>query len=270
MALYRHVILSLAVAFAAMPQPAAAQRMAVQANRWNLDYGDIRCSLSRRLSGPQSPILILSSYLGRDEPEIILMRDGSEDLPELPNAVDVVLLPGNHVARGVPQARRVQGGRIVSIRELGEGFVDRFAEAESVRMQAGGRPLIDLPLPQVASAVAALKACNEDLLRSWGVDTSIPVSRRPRHRSGSITNADYPSAAVSGGQSGAVVARFLVSADGRVQNCAIAVSSTHPALDLRTCQLITHRFRFRPAEDDQGRPVTGHYVQTVRWILPDD
>ena len=269
MAVYRHIILSLAVAFTAMPAPAAAQRSNVQPNRWNLDYGDIRCSLSRRIGGPQSPILILSSYLGRDEPEIILMRDGTEELPDLPGAVEVVLTPANHVARGEIARRQVQGGRIVTVRELGEGFIDRFAEAGSIRFQARGRPLIDMAFPGAAAAVTALKACNEDLLRSWGVDTTIPLSRRPRIRSGSIRNDDYPSGSINRGERGTVVARFIVQPDGRVETCSAAVSSTHPTLDQHTCAIIVERFRFHPAEDEQGRPVPGLFVQTVRWVLPE-
>ncbi len=269
MALYRHVILSLGVALVAMPAPAAAQRSNVQPNRWNLDYGDVRCSLSRRISGPQSPILILSSYLGRDEPEIILMRDGAEDLPDLPNAVEVVLAPANHVARGEIHRRQVQGGRIVTLRELGEGFIDRFAEAGSIRFQARGRPLIDMTFPGAAAAVTALKECNEDLLRSWGVDTTIPISRRPRHRSGSIRVEDYPSRSIERGEQGVVVVRFIVNTQGRAEACRAAVSSTYPTLDQHTCAIIAERHRFHPAEDDQGRPVPGLYVQTVRWVLPE-
>lgn len=269
MALYRHIILSLALVITAFPAPVAAQRMQPGPGRWNIDYGELRCSLSRRLGGPQSPILILTSYLGRDEPEFILMRDGAEELPDLPDRVEVVLTPSNHVARGVPRARRVLGGRILSIQELGEGFVDRFAASQTVRFQTRGRTLVDMAIPQATTAVAALKTCNEDLLRSWGVDTSIPLSRRPRYRSGSIRHSDYPAEAIRRNQQGVVVARIMVGADGRAQNCATAASSTFPVLDLHTCALITDRFRFEPAQDEQGRPVSGLYVQTVRWIMPD-
>lgn len=269
MSLFAKATLALALALPAFSGPAAAQRLPVEAGKWNVDYGDIRCSLSRRLGGPQSPVLILSSYLGRDEPEIILMRDGSEELPDMPNSVEVVLAPSNHVARGEPRERRVQGGRILSIRELGEGFVDRFAASQSVRFQARGRPLFELAIPQATAAVAALKACNEDLLRSWGVDTTIPVTRRPRHLSGSIDYPDYPTEAIRRNEQGTVVARFIVGVDGRVQNCAIAVSSSHPSLDIPTCELIVERYRYEPAVGEQGQPVAGLAVHTVRWVLGD-
>lgn len=269
MSLFWKAVPPVAIAMLGLPAPAAAQRLAVEAGKWNLDYGDIRCSLSRRLGGPQSPVLTLSSYLGRDEPEIILIRDGSEVLPDLPNSVEVVLTPGNHVARGVPRARRVQGGRIVSIQELGEGFIERFATAQSVRFQTRGRRLFEVAVPGATAAVAALKACNDDLLQSWGVDTSVALSRRPRLASGTITNRDYPMASINAGEQGAVVARFMVGIDGRASNCGVAVSSRFPRLDAQTCTLLVQRLRFEPALDEQNRPAPGLYVQTVRWMLPD-
>ncbi len=269
MALYRNIILSLAVAFSSLPAPAAAQRLPVEVGKWNLDYGNVRCSLSRRLGGPQSLILTLSSYLGRDEPEIILMRDGSEELPNLPDAVEIVLGPTNHVARGVPRTRQVQGGRIISIQELEEGFIDRFAVSRSLRFQSRGRQVFELQIPGATAAVAALRACNEELLQSWGVDTSVEVSRRPRILRGSITDADYPNESIRAGEQGAVVTRFLVGTDGRASNCGIAVSSGSRRLDGHTCALLVERMRFEPARDDQDRPVTGLFVQTVRWVMPD-
>ena len=269
MSLFGKAVLSLALALPALPAPVAAQRLPVEVGRWNLDYGNVRCSLSRRLGGPQSPILTLSSYLGRDEPEIILMRDGSEELPDLRGAVEVVLGPDNHVARGVPRSRQVQGGRIITVQELEEGFIDRFAASRSVRFQSRGRQVFELPIPGATAAVAALRACNEELLQSWGVDTSVEVSRRPRILRGSITNADYPNESIRAGEQGAVVTRFLVGTDGRASNCGIAVSSGSRRLDGHTCALLVERMRFEPARDAQDRPVTGLFVQTVRWMMPD-
>lgn len=270
MSLFGKAALSLALALPVLPAPAAAQRLQPGPGRWNIDYGDIRCSLSRRLGGPESPILILSSYLGRDEPEIIIMRDGSEELPDLPTSVEIVLSPGNHVARGEPRARRVRGGRILGIQDLGEGFVDRFAASQSIRFQERGRTLFDVAIPQATAAVTALKACNEDLLRSWGVDTSVALSRRPRYLSGALTISDYPAESISAGEQGVVVARIMVGVDGRVTNCGIAVSSRYPRLDEQTCVALSRRLRLEPARDEQERPVAGLFIQTVRWVLPYD
>ena len=267
---YRSHLLAFAAAVGGLcASPAAAQRLSVEAGKWNVDYGNIRCSLARRFGGPQSPVLILTSYLGRDEPEFILMRDGSEALPPLPQRVDVVLSPGGEVARGVVRTRRVQAGQVASVQELGEGFIDRFAQAQQVRLQSGGRVISDVQIPGAGAAVAALKACNDDLLRSWGIDPDVELTQRPRLVRGEITHSDYPSALVSAGTQGTVVTRFMVGPTGQVTSCSPVVSSGHQELDAVTCALISERYRYNPALDRDGRPTATMLIQTVRWMLPD-
>lgn len=248
--------------------PANAQpRLRVPVNGWVVDYGDVRCSLVHRVAGDQSPLIILSSYLGRDEPEFILMRDGRELLPNLPRRLQVVLLPGGQVADARLETGRVQGGTITLVRDLGEGFFDRFAAANRVRLQAGGRVLIDMPMVHAQAAVAAVKSCNDDLLRSWGADPAraATLQRRPQQTGGSINNADYPYSALASRQSGNVVVRLTIGVDGRVSNCTPVVSSHVPILDTRTCALFVERFIYDPALDASSTPVAWPIIRTVSW-----
>jgi TonB family protein len=247
----------------------AQPRLEVPPGKWTVDYGNVRCSLARRLGGPQSPVLILTSYLGRDEPEVILMRDGSEPLPALPERVDVVLSPSGEVTHGKLRSRRVQVGRVASVQDLGEGFIDRFAAASAIRLQAKGRALVELQTPSAAAAVAALRACNADLLRSWGVDPDVQLKSKAIQTSGTISDNDYPSALIAAGEKGPVVARFTVDAAGKVVNCGAVVSSGHPRLDALTCDLITRRFRYDPAIGQDGKPTASILVRTVRWLMPE-
>lgn len=266
----RSLLAAAALAMLSAPAPAGAQRLQVEAGKWNVDYGNVRCSLARRLRGPQSPVLILTSYLGRDEPELILMKDGAEPLPSLRDPVEITLNPSERVWSGVLRSRRVQGGSIVTIQELGEGFLDQVAAAATLVVNSNGRRAVELPLPDARAGIAALRTCNDDLLRSWGVTPDTRLTRAPKYESGRITNGDYPNESIRNGESGAVVARLTVQVDGRVANCGVAVSSGHQRLDALTCALLTERFRFEPALDAEGRPTAALAVQTVRWMLPDD
>lgn len=251
--------------------PSQAQNVQVPPGNWTVDYGNIRCSLARRTGGAGSPIVILSSFLGRDEPELLLMRDGAEALPSLPSRMEVVLGPNNLVRRGTRRARRVEGGRVVRIDELGEGFIERFAESQMLRIRSGSRLLLQLPTPNAAAAVTALKACNDDLLQSWGIDTAARRTwqQLPRLASGSITSSDYPDEAARIGQRGTVVVRFTVGTDGRASGCSTVVTSHFAPLDAHTCRLMAERLRFQPAVDAQGRVIAATYIQTVRWELED-
>jgi TonB family protein len=244
-------------------------RLPVPVNRWNVDYGTLRCSLARRLGGEQSPVLILSSYLGRDEPEFILMRAGDQALPDLPDQMDVVLSPSNE-RETVHVERRTGYAYGVALSGLREGFFDRFAAARNVRFEADGRVIVDLPIPFADRAVAFLRSCNDDLLRSWGIDPALQAAwrRPPTAVSGTIDDDDYPAAAMRAGQSGAVVVRYVVGTGGRVSDCVVLVSSRSPELDSTTCRLFTQRLRFEPALDAEGRAVSALLVRTVVWRLP--
>jgi protein TonB len=88
------------------------------------------------------------------------------------------------------------------------------------------------------------------------------------HRSGTITNQDYPASALRDRAEGIVVIRLAVGADGRVAGCAIERSSGHHALDGMSCGLATRRFRFNPAVDAKGSPREDVVIRTVRWSLP--
>lgn len=259
----------MAAAFSLAPEATAQPRLQAPAGRWTLDYGDLRCSLARRLGGPESPVLILASYLGRDEPEFILMRDGRERLPDLPRRVRVVLSPSNHAAEGAVRSRRVEGGLIWTVQELGEGFIDRFAASEIVRIEVDGRPIVELRLPGATAAVTALRGCNTDLLNSWGVTPQSALTREAHQVSGTIRSDDYPPSAVGNEAQGVVVARFRVDPDGRARNCGAAVASGHLILDSATCQLVEERFRYEPALGPDGQPTASVLVRTVRWSLPD-
>ncbi len=90
----------------------------------------------------------------------------------------------------------------------------------------------------------------------------------PRLRSGSISNSDYPSAAIRGREQGSVRIILNISPDGGVTACTVDRSSGSTVLDATACQLAHQRFRFDPGRNAQGRPVASTYSQSVRWVLP--
>lgn len=87
--------------------------------------------------------------------------------------------------------------------------------------------------------------------------------------SGSISGAtDYPRGAKRAGIEGSVAVRFTVESDGSVTDCEVIRSSADDELDATTCRLIERRFRYEPARDAQGRPVTEIVTRTFDWMLP--
>jgi protein TonB len=84
-----------------------------------------------------------------------------------------------------------------------------------------------------------------------------------------VSDADYPDAALRGGEQGATRFRLQVGADGRVTGCTVTGSSGSSALDSATCRLMKSRARFTPARDSTGKPTTDSVASTIRWVLPD-
>jgi periplasmic protein TonB len=85
-------------------------------------------------------------------------------------------------------------------------------------------------------------------------------------RGGSISDEDYPPAAVRNEESGTAVATFTIGTDGKVASCNASGASA--SLDAETCKLIIRRFRFKPALDASGQPIAETRTQRVTWRLP--
>ncbi len=92
--------------------------------------------------------------------------------------------------------------------------------------------------------------------------------REAERIAGRIENRDYPRAAFNAGAEGTVAVRYTVRTDGRAGDCAVVRSSGNGDLDGTTCRLIEKRFRYRPALDRSGRPVSATEYKTYDWYLP--
>ena len=67
--------------------------------------------------------------------------------------------------------------------------------------------------------------------------------------------------------------RYVITLAGRATDCEVTASSGYRVLDVLTCRLIEQRFRFKPARDEDGRPVLSTMVQDHYWeneLAPQD
>jgi protein TonB len=90
----------------------------------------------------------------------------------------------------------------------------------------------------------------------------------PLVRAGGISQDDYPAAALAARAEGTAVVRLLVAPSGRVSDCAVARTSGRADLDAASCTLLTRRYRFAPARDSSGKPVSQWLTHGVAWTLP--
>lgn len=89
----------------------------------------------------------------------------------------------------------------------------------------------------------------------------------PRRLKGRLKDSDYPRSAAEAGIGGTVSVLFAVETDGRVSDCEVTQTSGHATLDEHTCRLIVQRYRFKPAQDAEGRPVRSRVIENHSWVI---
>ncbi len=77
----------------------------------------------------------------------------------------------------------------------------------------------------------------------------------PRQRRGSLSYQDVPDEIADPGEGISMETLFTVQPDGRVTNCRITKHSRY-LISMQGVPLIEQRFRFDPARDEDGRPVS--------------
>lgn len=83
---------------------------------------------------------------------------------------------------------------------------------------------------------------------------------------GRFRNSDFPASARSAGRV-RIGVRYAVGPTGRIDHCEISESSGYPEVDAMTCRVIVDRYRFRPARDGEGNPVTEVMEEHYTWTL---
>jgi len=98
---------------------------------------------------------------------------------------------------------------------------------------------------------AQSSAPNSTNLRSWLSADDTPVAIMPGNVLKSVKTA------------------LTIDPEGKLQDCAVEVSSGIPKLDTHTCKVLSRRAKFRPALDGNGMPIYGVYRTQIDWWVGD-
>jgi protein TonB len=88
---------------------------------------------------------------------------------------------------------------------------------------------------------------------------------RAQRLRGDFNRSDYARLARGERLDVSVAVSFTVQPDGRVNGCVVRKSSGRADVDSTTCRLIERRFYYRPARDQQGRPIPSIQSSTFYW-----
>lgn len=238
---------------------------------WVLDYAETHCLASRQYGTAKDPI-----YFG---------------IRPAPNGQTYELLVGR--ARYGPEFAEEFEGRVIFSSEpirawllhYGGGgkkvSIDQFRisaadmaqarTAKSVRLHAKFSSDVNFALYDMDALLKGLADCTEDLKRYWNIAPAerAKIGTPPKGDIRSIFTAeDYPSEAIYRGQQGTVQFLLLIDATGKISACHVLRASGVPVLDGMGCQVIVKRAKFKPALDQQGKPVRSSYVTPpVTWRI---
>ena len=82
---------------------------------------------------------------------------------------------------------------------------------------------------------------------------------------------DYPAQAARQGWEGTANVEVEVSADGLVSGCnSFGKEPIRQILVIKTCDVISKRWRFSPALDAKGQVTQASLRTSVKWALPKD
>lgn len=265
-------ILSAVAAFAgtgAMLQPTS---------KWNVDYGNDVCRLTREFGSSSKPVIVDFEAPPMGHGLNVNFFDSRLSVEEGKSLLRVQILPD--------PATLVLDGFTISVGNqaiaktsftLDEEVLPRLASASAMSIaRRDSRPVV-LSLPGLQAALRALEECRVDLVASWGMPLAeqsrlkVPPKLDPRLAKRGVFNTDdYPASALRENAQGATTARIDVAADGQPLRCTVIRSSGHAGLDSATCAVILKRAHYIAASGQDGHPMKSIDVVKIQWVLPSD
>jgi len=135
--------------------------------------------------------------------------------------------------------------------------------ARAPRTEPSSKVTLASPTSAASAGGAAQAGAGSGAMGAGGTGDGGGLAIPARRVAGALSDRDYPRDAGRAG--GTVGIAFTVRSDGRVGDCRVLGSSGSPRLDGLTCDLVTARFRYHPAEDAAGHPVESTLRTAFTW-----
>jgi hypothetical protein len=293
----RTVVAGVVAGLAATPNPAwARDPLRVEpASQWVLDYADEHCSLARTFgSGDTAATLRISSYGSWNSFETFLTG------PLVPHAIAPygsvrIAFPSDSEQRDLVWALKGTAGDTSAVsfpiyfgpynpwykgRQLHDEDKARLTleqdrpypefdrKTDGITLDFDNAPPIYLHLQDMAAPLAALRACVDDLYKSWKLDPTVQKALSRRAKPLPLTVAEiqrhYPVAQLGKQKNGYVRVRLKLDATGQPTACAIQDEPADEAFRKATCDHLTGDFD--PALDKDGHPVETVYFTSIVFL----
>jgi hypothetical protein len=278
------IIAGVAMFSSAMAAAKAEQsRVLAPSSPWDIDYGLESCTLSRIFGDGD---MAISLYLTQTHPgstfDLSLagpalgeprrafgtaLRFGTEerkfkDSAWIAQAADgrpVLLVRSNTFAHWDDAAKRFQPASPETLHAM-DSFEFNIPKVKAFTLATGP---MDKPM-------AALEACEDDLVKTWGFDPAqlSTLSRWPEPQSKPdtwISPDSYPQKSLNSGEGAILEFRIVVGPTGRAESCVIQNTVGDKAFAESACKQLMENARFSPALDAQGQPVRGLWFNSAHY-----
>ena len=258
----------IALALASAADAAQAQAPLAPSSSWNVDYAESECRLSRTF-GPADDTITLRIIRGASLKAVEYTLAGTSLKIRDWNYNVLLRLGPDGTSHKLPVlSYRLPTGE-GALQIIGENEL-RPAEIASTRtlsVELDGAEPLQLAVGSLDKPFAALNACYDDLLTSWGIDPTkvrdLKTAARPLNmQSWSIFENIWASDAAKGSKW--MTIRLDVNEIGKAQTCKTLASSGSAELDAKICAAAIKKARFVPAASASGEKVGAPFVLRIQ------
>jgi hypothetical protein len=242
--------------------------------KWQVDWGEFRCLLLRTIPGDKPITLAVSASPAKASPQLLLVsKSWKANSIDRSGDVTVGLVPtGQPIAARATIQSFGSAGRSISVDGLPPDMLDRIARSTGLTLSSKNKVITSISFNDAKEAVVALRECNGELLRSWGIDPAqqkqlkTPAHWEPPPVKGHVMDiSDIPASNVRQRSWGEAVVVFDVAADGSTSGCKVITATDNR--DRRVaCEYLTKRGKYVPAIGLDGGPVPSRNVESFERI----
>jgi len=233
--------------------------------KWTVDYRADKCVASRPFGTEPATYIALQPYVSLDVigAKLILVAPNIEGSGVRNGTAKISLQPASteKTLGYVSRDSQLDGARSYEM-SLDADTMTQIGQATSLAITAG-KESVTLETGRLQPVIDAAEKCNDDLMRSWGVD---PAARAtPLGNPGQwFTDDDYPPAAARRHVQGNATIVLTVDPNGEVKGCRIVATTGDADLDEGTCDMARAHARYvRKGGADRFS------VLAVHWSLSD-
>ncbi len=256
--------------------PAGAPPTIASKAAWVFDQEPSMCIVQRGYGDPgDRRELALREHVGLRSLDMVLSRPKLAGEPDNWRTVGkVMLLPSGRTFEGETIGIDIGNGQQAIRLAADSALLDLLETSSALVIDSGRGPVTSLAIDHFAVPRDTLRACQDDVMRGWGVDPlrfrrlTLPGEPDPDNIARYFPAKAYPLDARISHKTGRVTALIEIAADGHVVKCDVIDTSHSASLDKTTCDIARTRFHLSPKPDTSGKPVTSWRMFAVRWVSP--